>query len=59
MQTQDVRILVRDVGVAAERRRIVGEILKQVGLRRLAGQESIADALDALVTVIENPGTQP
>jgi hypothetical protein len=59
MQTQDVRILGRDVGVAAERRRIVGEILKQVGLRRLAGQESIADALDALVTVIEHPEMQP
>jgi hypothetical protein len=58
MQTQDGRILVRDVGVQAERRRIVGEILKQVGLRRLAGQEAIADALDALVTVIEHPELQ-
>ena len=52
---QDVRIMVRDVGVQAERRRIIGVILQEVGLRKLSGEESIARALDALATKIEHP----
>lgn len=38
-----------------ERRRIVGILLNAYGIYQLSGQESIAHALDALVTTIENP----
>ena len=36
-----------------ERRRIVGRLLEKVGIYRLAGQESIAKAIDALAMEIE------
>lgn len=36
-----------------ERRRIVGLILAEVGLKRLAGNHALAAALDAIATKIE------
>jgi hypothetical protein len=36
-----------------ERRKIIGRILAKVGIYRLAGQESIAAALDVLATELE------
>lgn len=37
----------------AERRRIIGKLLEKVGIYRLAGQESIANAIDVLAMEIE------
>jgi hypothetical protein len=36
-----------------ERRRIIGKLLEKVGIYRLAGQESIANAIDVLAMEIE------
>jgi len=40
-------------GALSERRRIIGLLLKHVGLHKLAGRISVANALDAIVTEIE------
>lgn len=54
---QDVRRLVRE-GIDAERRRCIGVVLEEVGIRQLAGQDSIARALDALAVKLEYPEGQ-
>lgn len=36
-----------------ERRRIIGKLLEKVGIYRLSGQESIANAIDTLAMEIE------
>jgi hypothetical protein len=40
-----------------ERRRIIGRLLEKVGIYRLAGQESIANAIDVLAMEIESEPT--
>lgn len=40
-----------------ERRRIIGKLLEKVGIYRLAGQESIANAIDVLAMEIETEPT--
>jgi hypothetical protein len=42
------------LGAERERRRILGIILKEYALHRLAGDERIAGVLDALATAIEH-----
>ena len=41
--------------VALERRRCIGVVLAEFGIYRLAGEERIAAALDALATKLEYP----
>lgn len=52
---QQQRIVIRDVGVAAERHRCVGLLLAEVGRQRLAGNREMADRLDALALEMEHP----
>ena len=40
--------------VAKERKRIIGIVLAEYGVRKLAGELTIAKALDALATKIEH-----
>ena len=47
------------LAVEKERRRIVGMVLSEYAIYRLAGEERIARALDALATKIENQPAAP
>lgn len=48
-----------DDAVLRERRRCEGLLLAEVGRQLIAGQKDIADALDAVITQMEQPGHVP
>lgn len=52
---QQHHIAIRDVAVAAERRRAVGVVLRAVGLARIRQQHELAAALDDLANELEHP----
>lgn len=52
---EKVRLNVRTVAVEAERHRIIGLLLAEVGRLRLSGQMDAAQVLDAVALRVEHP----